>query len=205
MNLKTRLSLAAAVATVALLPFTPAVAADTYSVDAVHSEASFQIRHLVGKVRGHFADFKGTVQIDQAKPGASSVEFSIKAATIDTGVADRDKHLRSADFFDVEKFPEITFKSTKIAPVGKDRYDVTGTFSMHGVTKTVTLPVSFLGFGKDPWGNDRAGFEVTTTLNRKDYGIVWNKTLDAGGVMLGEDVAVTITLETIKKKDKPGG
>jgi polyisoprenoid-binding protein YceI len=205
MNLKTRLSLAAAVATVALLPFTPAVAADTYSVDAVHSEASFQIRHLVGKVRGHFADFKGTVQIDQAKPGASSVEFSIKAATIDTGVADRDKHLRSADFFDVEKFPEITFKSTKIAPAGKDRYDVTGTFSMHGVTKTVTLPVSFLGFGKDPWGNDRAGFEVTTTLNRKDYGIVWNKTLDAGGVMLGEDVAVTITLETIKKKDKPGG
>jgi len=205
MNLKTRLSLAAAVATVALLPFTPAVAADTYSVDAVHSEASFQIRHLVGKVRGHFADFKGTVQIDQAKPGASSVEFSIKAATIDTGVADRDKHLRSADFFDVEKFPEITFKSTKIAPAAKDRYDVTGTFSMHGVTKTVTLPVSFLGFGKDPWGNDRAGFEVTTTLNRKDYGIVWNKTLDAGGVMLGEDVAVTITLETIKKKDKPGG
>lgn len=205
MNLKTRLSLAAAVAAVALLPFTPAVAADTYSVDPVHSEASFQIRHLVGKVRGHFADFKGTVQIDQAKPEASSVEFSMKAATIDTGVADRDKHLRSADFFDVEKFPEITFKSTKIAPAGKDRYDVTGTFSMHGVTKTVTLPVSFLGFGKDPWGNDRAGFEVTTTLNRKDYGIVWNKTLDAGGVMLGEDVAVTITLETIKKKDKPGG
>jgi polyisoprenoid-binding protein YceI len=201
MNLKTRLSLA--LAAVSLLPFTPAVAADTYTVDAVHSEASFQIRHLVGKVRGHFVDFRGTVQVDQAKPEASSVDFSIKTATIDTGVADRDKHLRTADFFDVEKFPEITFKSTKVAPAGKDKYNVTGTFTMHGVSKTVTIPVSFLGFVKDPWGNERAGFEVTTTLNRKDYGIVWNKTLDAGGVMLGEDVAVTITVETVKKKDKP--
>jgi polyisoprenoid-binding protein YceI len=193
----------AAAAVLALLPLAPALAADTYTVDGSHSEASFQVRHLVGKVRGHFADFKGTVQVDAAKPEASSVEFTIKAGSIDTANADRDKHLRNADFFDVEKFPEITFKSTKVVPAGKDKYDVTGTFSMHGVTKTITLPVAFLGFGKDPWGNDRAGFEVTTTLVRKDYGIVWNKALDAGGMVLGDDVAVTITLETIKKKDKP--
>ncbi len=201
MNLNPRLAVAAAA--LALLPFTPAVAADTYSVDGAHSEASFQVKHLVGKVRGHFADFKGTVQVDPAKPEASSVEFSIQAASIDTANADRDKHLKNADFFDVEKFPEITFKSTKIALAGKDKYAVTGTFTMHGVSKTVTLPVAFLGFGKDPWGNERAGFEVTTTLNRKDYGISWNKALDTGGYVLGDDVAVTITLETIKKKDKP--
>jgi polyisoprenoid-binding protein YceI len=201
--MKNTLHVRLAAVALALLPFAPAFAADTYTVDGSHSEASFQVRHLVGKVRGHFADFKGTVQVDPAKPEASSVEFSIKAASIDTANADRDKHLRTADFFDVEKFPEITFKSTKVAPAGKDKYDVTGTFSMHGVTKTITLPVAFLGFGKDPWGNERAGFELTTTLNRKDYGIVWNKALDAGGVMLGDDVTVTITLETIKKKDKP--
>ena len=201
--MKNRIHVHLAAAALALLPLTPALAADTYAVDGSHSEASFQVKHLVGKVRGRFADYKGTVQVDAAKPEASSVEFSIKAASIDTANADRDKHLKGADFFDVEKFPEITFKSTKIAAAGKDKYDVTGTFTMHGVAKTVTLPVAFLGFGKDPWGNERAGFEVTTTLNRKDYGIVWNKALDAGGYVLGEDVAVTITLETVKKKDKP--
>jgi polyisoprenoid-binding protein YceI len=201
--MKTRINVHIAAAALALIPFAPAYAADTYAVDGAHSEASFQVRHLVGKVRGHFADFKGTVQVETAKPEASSVEFTIKAASIDTANADRDKHLKGPDFFDVEKFPEITFKSTKIVTVGKDKYDVTGTFTMHGVAKTVTLPVSFLGFGKDPWGNERAGFELTTTLNRKDYGIIWNKTLDAGGAMLGDDVSVTVTLETIKKKDKP--
>ena len=201
--MKNRIALALSAAALALLPLTPAVAADTYTVDASHSEAGFQIRHLVGKVRGRFTDFKGTVQVDAARPEASSVEFSIKATSIDTASADRDKHLRSADFFDVEKFPEITFKSTKVAPAGKDKYEVTGTFTMHGVAKTITLPVAFLGFGKDPWGNERAGFELATVLNRKDYGIVWNKALDAGGAVLGDDVTVSITLETIKKKDKP--
>src|SRR5262249_3020100 len=130
-----------------------------------------------------------------------TVEFTIKAASIDTSNENRDKDLRSANFFDVEKFPEITFKSSKVKSAGKDRYDVTGTLNLHGVAKEVTLPVQFLGYGKDPWGNDRAGFSTDVTLNRKDFGIVWNKNLDSGGLLLGDEVWVSINLETAKKKE----
>jgi polyisoprenoid-binding protein YceI len=181
----------------------PALAADAYVVDKTHSEVSFQIRHLMGKVRGYFTDFSGTINADAAKPEASTVEFAIKATSISTASEDRDKHLRSADFFDAEKLPEISFKSTKIKLLGKDRYQVTGDFTLHGVTKPLTLPVTFLGSAKDPWGNERASFETTATLNRKDYGMVWNKALDAGGLLLGEEVAISISLETIKKKEAP--
>jgi polyisoprenoid-binding protein YceI len=129
------------------------------------------------------------------------VEFTLKAASIDTSNENRDKDLRGANFFDVEKFPEITFKSTSVKAAGKDRYDVTGTLTMRGVAREVTLPVSFLGFGKDPWGNEKAGFSTDVTLNRKDFGIVWNKALDSGGVLLGDEVWVSINLETAKKKE----
>jgi polyisoprenoid-binding protein YceI len=139
--------------------------------------------------------------MDAKNPAASSVEFHIKATSIDTNNADRDKHLRTADFFDVEKYPEITFKSDSVKPAGKNKYNVTGTLTMHGVSKKVTLPVTFLGEGKDPWGGTRAGFETSTTLNRKDYGIVWNKAVDNGGVLLGDDVKIDINLET--KKEAP--
>jgi polyisoprenoid-binding protein YceI len=189
----------AALAALVALP----LRADTFAVDASHSEVSFQIHHLVGQVRGRFNDFSGTVQLDAKNPAASSVDFHIKAASIDTNNADRDKHLRTADFFDVEKFPEITFKSESIQAAGKDKYNVTGTLTMHGVSKKVTLPVTLGGEVKDPWGNTRAGFEIETTLDRKAYGIVWNKALDSGGVMLGDDVKVAINLETVKKSDKP--
>ncbi len=178
----------------------PAQAADTWSIDKGHSEASFQVRHFVTNVRGRFADFGGTIVTDTAKPENSSVEFKIAATSIDTGVADRDKHLRSANFFDVEKFPEITFKSTSVKPAGKDSYHVTGDLTMRGVTKTITLPVAFAGTAKDPWGNERAGFETSITLNRKDYGINWNKALDQGGFVLSDEVKVSINLETVKKK-----
>jgi polyisoprenoid-binding protein YceI len=189
---------AAALATLAALP----LRAETFAVDPAHSEVSFQIRHMVSQVRGRFNDFSGTVQLDPKNLPASSVDFHIKATSIDTNVADRDKHLRSADFFDVEKYPEITFKSESIKPAGKDKYDVTGTLTLHGVSKKVTIPVTLGGQVKDPWGNTRAGFEIETTLDRKDYGIVWNKALDSGGVMLGDDVKVAINLETVKKSDK---
>lgn len=178
----------------------PVFAADTYTIDKNHSDASFQIRHFASKVRGRFADFEGTIQADTTRPEASSVAFKIRAASIDTNNPDRDKHLRSADFFDAEKFPEITFQSTKITPAGKDTYNVTGLFTMRGVTKEVTFPVVFLGSAKDPGGNERASFELTTRLNRKDYGINWNKALDSGGFMLSDEVDVTIALETVKKK-----
>ena len=175
------------------------LSAETYTIDKNHSDASFQIRHFASKVRGRFSDFEGTIQADPAKPEASSVVFTIKTASIDTNQPDRDKHLRTADFFDVEKFPEITFKSSKFTPAGKDKYDVTGTLTMHGVSKEVTLPVTFLGSMKDPRGNEVASFEIETKLNRKDFGINWNKTLDNGGVMLSDDVDISISLETKKQ------
>jgi polyisoprenoid-binding protein YceI len=174
-------------------------AADTYTIDKGHSDVSFQVRHFVSKVRGDFTDFEGTIQVDAAKPEASSVVFTIKSASISTNNENRDKHLNSPDFFDTAKYPEITFKSTKIVPTGKDKYDVTGAFTMHGVTKDVTLPVTYLGTMKDPRGAERVGFELNTKLNRKDYGINWNRALDGGGMMLSDDVEVTISLETVKK------
>jgi polyisoprenoid-binding protein YceI len=176
-----------------------ASAADTYTFDKVHSDVGFQIRHLVSKVRGRFTDYDGTIVVDRAKPEASSVELRIKAASIDTGNENRDKDLRSANFFEVDKYPEITFKSTKITPKGGDRYDVTGSLSMHGTSKEVTLSVTFLGFAK-MGPADKAGFETSTTLNRKDYGIVWNRPLDVGGTILGDDVLVSINVEANKKQ-----
>lgn len=179
-----------------------ALAMDVYSIDTSHSEASFHVRHLVTQVAGRFTEFLGRVAIDPVKPESSSVEFTIRAASIDTGHADRNKHLRSAEFFDVEKHPEITFKSSRIKAAGKNRYHVVGTFTLHGVSKEITLPVTFLGFVKDPWGNEKAGFETRTTLNRKDYGMVWNQALDSGGVVLGNEVQVSINLEAVKEKPK---
>jgi len=176
-------------------------APQTYVVDRPHSEADFSVRHMMSKVTGKFDDFAGTISLDRDNPSASSVAFTIKTASVNTGDADRDKHLRTADFFDAAKNPEITFKSTSIKPSKtKNVYDVTGDLTMRGVTKRVTLPVEFLGFQKDPWGNERAGFALETTLNRKDYGINWNKALDNGGFLVGDDVKVSINLETLPKK-----
>jgi polyisoprenoid-binding protein YceI len=186
----------------ALLAAAPALAAaaDTYGVDKAHSEVLFSVKHLVSKVSGQFQDFSGTIVIDRAKPEASSAELTIKATSINTKEARRDDHLRTPDFFDVATFPEITFKSTKVTPKGKDAFEVTGDLTMHGVTKPVTLAVSFLGDIKDQMGNDKAGFEATTTINRQDFGIKWNKVLDQGGYVLGDDVKVTINLEAAKPK-----
>jgi polyisoprenoid-binding protein YceI len=168
--------------------------ADTYSVDKNHSEAAFQVRHILTKVRGTFRDFSGTINYDKAKPDNSTVEFRIKATSIDTGNQKRDDHLRSADFFDVATNPEIVFKSTKVVAKGGNKFDVTGDFTMHGVTKSITLPVSFLGeqkFGKGV----KAGFETALTINRKDYGLNWNRALESGGVLVGEEVEIAINIE----------
>jgi polyisoprenoid-binding protein YceI len=177
----------------------PAFAADTYVVDKAHTEATFRIRHMMSSVSGRFRDVDGTFMLDPAKPTESKVDFNIGTASIDTANENRDKHLRSPDFFDVEKNPQITFQSTKIVATGKDSYDVTGNFTMHGVTKTITLPVKVLGFAKDARGGERVGFEVTTTLNRTEYGLTWNRAIEAGS-LLGDDVAVTINIEANKKK-----
>jgi polyisoprenoid-binding protein YceI len=181
------------------LASTSVFAADSYAVDPVHSNVTFTIRHLVSKVTGKFDDFSGTVNVDPKKLATSSVDFAIKVASIDTGNGDRDKHLKSGDFFDAEKYPEITFKSSSVKAAGKDKYSVAGTLTMHGVSKHVVLPVEFGGFGKDMQGNEKAGFELSTKLDRKEYGINWNKAVD-NGTLLGDEVAVTINLETSKKK-----
>ena len=189
--------------TLALAALAAPLFADTYAIDKAHSEATFTVRHFVTKVRGRFNDFSGTITADPADPQSASVEFTIKATSIDTNVADRDNHLRSADFFDVANHPEITFRSVSIKPSGtKNVFNVMGNLTMRGVTKQVTLPVEFLGFAKDPRGNTRAGFSTHVTLNRKDYGINWNKALDNGGFMLSDDVDITIDLETVKTTPK---
>jgi polyisoprenoid-binding protein YceI len=191
----------------AALIATSAVAAraDVYTIDKGHSEVSFQVRHLVTQVRGGFNDYEGTINLDPANLEKSSVNFKIKADSIDTNLPDRDKHLKGEDFFYVEKYPEITFKSKGIKKADKDTYNVTGTLTMRGVSKEVTLPVTFLGTVKDPWGNEKAGFATDLTLNRKDYGINWNAALDNGGVVLSDDVKISINLETQKKKDDAKG
>ena len=195
---QSRLAVFAAFALTAASAF---AAPETFMVDKTHSGAAFKVRHLMSSVSGKFNDFDATVNIDRAKPVASNVEFTIKTASIDTGVGDRDKHLRSADFFDAEKYPTITFKSSKIESTrDKSVFNVTGDLTMRGVTKKVTLPVTFNGFARDPWGNERAGFDIETTLNRKDYGINWNKALDQGGYLLDDNVKVSLSLEAVKKK-----
>ena len=181
---------------------TPAPAPEIHAIDKTHSEAAFQVRHLVTKVRGRFRDFEGVIRLDRETPEQSTVDFSINAASVDTDLADRDTHLKSADFFDVANHPRITFVSSRVAFRGGDRYDVTGTLTMRGVSKEITLPVRFLGFAKDPWGGERAGFELETKLDRKDFGIVYNMALDHGGFVLGDDVRIAINIETVRQKNQ---
>ena len=195
------LLLAVAVA-VPLLAQTPPVAAparETWVSDKAHSSTEFRIRHLMSNVKGSFSDFDAVVGIVRADPARSTVEFTIRTASINTGDASRDEHLRSPDFFEAAKYPTISFKSQMITPKSATRFDVTGDLTMHGVTRKVTLPVEFNGFGKDARGNERAGFTIETVVDRKDYGITWNRLLDEGGVLLGDDVKVTIELQMVKK------
>lgn len=172
----------------------------TYAIDASHSEANFQVRHLITKVRGRFSDFAGTVAFDASAPERSVVEFTIQATSIDTNQKDRDAHLRSADFFEVEKYPTITFRSTSIAKQSDEVYAVTGDFTIRDVTRSVTLPVTFLGTAKDPWGNERIAFETEYTLNRKDYGLTWNAALETGGFLVGDDVKVSLSVQAVPQQ-----
>jgi polyisoprenoid-binding protein YceI len=176
-----------------------AQAVRTFGIDKNHSEAVFQVRHLVTKVRGRFTDFDGTITMDEESPERSSVEVVIQAASIDTAQPDRDAHLRSADFFDVEKFPTITFRSTGVKKLGTDRYEIAGDLAIHGVTKPVVLATTFLGQAKDPWGNERVGFEAETSLNRKDYGLTWNAALETGGFLVGDEIKIALSVQGIAK------
>jgi len=177
-----------------------AAPAQTFSIDKAHSDLLFQVRHLVTRVRGRFTDFSGTVSFDLESPAASSVVVTIDAASIDTGTPDRDTHLRSADFFDVATYPALTFVSSRVDRQSDDRFDVTGTLTIHGVTREVTLPVTYLGRATDPWGNERAGFESEITINRKDFGLGWNALLETGGFVVGDEVKITLSVQAIANK-----
>jgi polyisoprenoid-binding protein YceI len=172
-------------------------AVKTYQIDAAHSEATFTVRHLITKVRGRFSDFAGTITFDEAAPVNSTVLFTIQAASIDTNQKDRDAHLRSADFFETDTYPTITFVSTGIAASGGDGYAVTGRFTIRDVTREVTLPVTLLGKAKDPWGNERIAFEAEYTLNRKDYGLTWNAALETGGFLVGDEVKISLSVQAV--------
>ena len=181
-------------ATVACL--TPAAhAATTFTADKAHTSVSFAVRHMMSQVRGSFTDFSMTIVKDDANLAGSSVDFKIQATSVNTASEMRDKHLRSEDFFFVEKFPEITFKSTKIEKVSDTEYKATGEFTMRGVTKVLTLPVTYLGEMKGMDGKPLAGYSVTTKLNRKEFGFNWNKALDNGGWLLSDEVTVEINIE----------
>ena len=172
-----------------------ATAVKTFAIDKAHSEAIFQVRHLVTRVRGRFTDLGGSIAFDEASPEQSTVTFTIQAASIDTGTPDRDAHLRSGDFFHVEQYPAITFVSTAVKARGGNAFEVTGDLTMRGVTKRITLPVTFLGKAKDPWGNEKLGFEAETAINRKDYGLTWNAALETGGFLVGDEVKIAVSVQ----------
>jgi len=185
----------------ALAAFAVAATAEprTYQIDQAHSEVGFDIRHFFAKVHGRFDDYSGTIVFDPANLAASTVEVAIRDSSIDTAHERRDKHLRSQDFFWVEKYPILTFKSTSVIP-GRDssHFQVSGDLTIRGVTKPVTLEVEYLGMGRVAIGGNslgtQAGFTATTTVNRKDWGIVWNRTLDQGGTLLGDEVAIVLNV-----------
>ena len=184
----------------ALLIFTAQSAwASTYKIDLDHTTVSFKIRHLFSNVIGHFKQFEGNIEYDPVTPDQWAASATIQTASIDTNVEARDKHLRSADFFDVEKYPTITFKSTGATDGKENNAKLNGLLTIHGVEKPVILDLEIHGVGKDPWGNTRAGFTATTKINRKDFGLKWNKALESGQFLVGDEVEITLEVEGIAK------
>jgi polyisoprenoid-binding protein YceI len=173
----------------------------TYTIDPAHSVAGFKVRHLmVSNVRGEFSGIGGTVVYDPENPASSSIDTTIDTRTIHTRDEQRDAHLKSADFLDVDKYPTITFVSKKVVKVDEGEWKVTGDLTLHGVTKSVTLDVEGPSpEAKDPWGNVKTGASATTKINRTDFGLVWNAALETGGVLVGEDVHISLELELLRK------
>lgn len=174
--------------------------ATTYEIDPAHSHLQFSVRHLmVSNVRGSFKGVKGSVTYDPQNPGATTVQATVEASTLHTSDEQRDTHVKSTEFLDVEKFPVITFKSTKVEKVAKDEFKVIGDLTLHGVTKQVALDVHELSEeAKDPWGNTRIGASAKTKIKRSDYGLTWNAPLETGGVLIGDEVKLDFELEFVK-------
>lgn len=173
----------------------------TYAIDQAHSQVGFSVKHMMfSTVRGEFTSFKGTVVVDYDNPANSTVDVTIEAASVTTRDEKRDGHLRSGDFFDAEKFPTLTFKSTLVDFKSPNDFTVIGDLTIRGVTRQVKIESEQTGHGVNPWGMDVAGFEGKTKINRKDYGLNWNTPLESGGVLLGDEVKITLELEMVEQK-----
>ena len=175
----------------------------TWTVDPTHTAVEFAVKHMMfTTVRGRFKDVKGTIEVDEANPNRSVVEVEIAASSIDTGVADRDAHLRSADFLGVDEHPTIRFRSKRIEGAMKkegDRFTVTGDLTIRGITKEVTLEAQYEGTGKDPWGNFRSGIRAATKIDRRDWGLVWNQALETGGILVANDLRIELEVQAVKQ------
>lgn len=172
-----------------------------WDIDTSHSGIHFTVRHMViAKVRGAFERWQGTIDFDAADPTRSKVDVTVDTTSVDTREPKRDEHLRSAEFLEVEKYPTMTFVSNKIVKVEDGVYRVHGDLTLHGVTLPTVLEAELLGTGKDPWGNERLGFQARASINRKDFGLGWNAVLETGGVLVGEKVDITLDVEAVKSK-----
>jgi polyisoprenoid-binding protein YceI len=195
----------AALAAVALLAAPALAGTETYTIDSSHSQVAFKVRHLMSKVPGRFNSYSGTITLDRENIKETSISVEIDTSSIDTANEKRDGHLKTADFFDSENHPKMLFQSTSVVPKGKDKAEVHGNLTLLGVTKPVVLEAEILGFGPDAWGGFRSGFEARATVNRKDFGMVWNKILDTGGAILGDEVEIIISLEAIRQAPEKAG
>lgn len=187
--------------TTALVAIPSLALAAQWNLDGSHSEVSFKIRHLgISTVVGNFHDFTGDLEFDPDDLSSFSAEATVQTASVDTDNEDRDNHLRSEDFFNVEKFPTMTFASTKVTDVKDNSFKLHGDLTIHGVTKAVVFDVDFNGVVNDPWGNTKTGLSAETKINRKDFGLTWNKALEAGGLVVGEDVTIMLEIEAAMDK-----
>mgnify|MGYP000615937538 CR=1 FL=1 len=173
--------------------------APTWTLDPTHSSISFAVRHMVfAKVRGRFSTFAGTIAPDASDLEHATIQATIDTTSIDTGVSDRDAHLRSADFFDVEQFPHMRFESTRIVDNGSGRFTIHGALTIKDVTHDVALDATFGGQAQDPWGNTRVAFSATTSIDRRDFGLTWNQVLEAGGVLVGERIDIELDVQAVQ-------
>ncbi|AQQ52093.1 YceI family protein [Planococcus lenghuensis] len=166
------------------------------NVDASHSSIGFTVKHMmISKVRGAFNSYEASVETKEKDLTDAAIEFKIDVASIDTGSEDRDNHLRSADFFDAEAYPHITFAATEVRPQSGDDYELIGDLTIKGVTRPVTFKAEFEGAGTNPWGQEVVGYSAETTINRKDFGLTWNQALETGGVLVGEDIKISVDIQ----------
>jgi polyisoprenoid-binding protein YceI len=179
------------------------MAKTTWQIDPAHTAVEFAVKHMMfTTVRGRFKDVKGTIEIDEANPDHSNVTVELAAASIDTGVADRDAHLRSADFLDVENKPSLTFRSKRVEGAMKkdgDKFKVVGDLTIRDTTMEVTLDCTYEGTGKDPWGGTRFGARATTTIDRRDWGLKWNQALETGGILVANEVRIEVEVQGVKQ------